>query len=352
MAHFEPTPPPRRPASAGGPPRPPRPRPDREPPAPSEPDRGARDDFDEVLDGGLAATERIADQVTKAGRRRWVPSFGFLVPKFVRRRFAAFYDQLPEEMRYRLSVVSGFLQPIFIVVLGALMLAVLMQAITNQTIFEPKNAKDVLGLVDDPSDVSYSVETIRVKDIDNSLLRLDSLRGFEVRPEDGKMRATVSGVGARSFRMVSDAKTALVQFDGQPAQILRKVPSKQAIRPILASDLKPVAGKIADNKATVAGSRGWFLTFTPTKELLLRMLSAKTFQEDNADLRAIRAGDYKVRYATATVTRSSRHLYQIDVLLDVNGARLRILTTYRHQNTGALKDLVLDRNAQTIQPVN
>lgn len=329
MARFEPSarpPRPRAPRSGAGP------QPDRHEPHPDPEER-------------IARADRLADDVAKLGSRKLLPtvSLGWMVPRFVRDRL----PQLPPEVQYRLSVVSGFAQTIGLVVFGCLAVALIFQTLTRQTFTEPKNAEQVLDRARAPKDVSFSVETIRVKRIDGSLLRQDSLRGFQMRP--GKsFRADVSGVTERTFRMAGDGKTALLQFAKQPAQVLHRYPAAQAVRPVLASDLKPVAGKLLDTKATVQGQRGWFVSFKPTGRLIAQMLSADLLRLQGEDIDAIRAGRFSVRYATATVTRSARRLYQIDTVIRVNGAQLRILITYRQQDTGVLEDFSLKRQAEEL----
>jgi hypothetical protein len=294
---------------------------------PRPPEQEGEDDF---IGDGLDQAEQFS---RKLSGRRFLPRFP--VPK----RLKAAYGALPQEMRYRLGVIGGFAQTAMIVIFVTISAVLIFKAITNATIVEPSNGREVLAPIENPSESVYAVETIRVKEIDGSLLRQDSLRGFEVNPAKRKLLALVSGVDSSSFRMASDGKDWIIQYrDGEP-KLIDGLPSRNELRPVYASDLVPVAGEIVTSKETVNGKRGWLITWRPSAAVLLRLLSAQLLDINSQDINAIRRGDFKVRYATATVTHGERMLYQIDTTILVNGAQLRILATYREQDAGRLDEL-------------
>ena len=295
---------------------------------PRPPEQEAEDDF---IGDGLDQAEQFSK---KLSGRRFLPRFP--VPK----RLKAAYGALPQEMRYRLGVIGGFAQTAMIVIFATISAVLIFKAITNATIVEPSNGREVLAPIENPSESVYAVETIRVKEIDGSLLRQDSLRGFEVNPAKRKLLALVSGVDSSSFRMASDGKDWIIQYrDGDRVERLDGLPSRNELRPVYASDLVPLAGGIVTSKETVNGKRGWLITWNPSAAVLLRLLSAQLLDINSQDINAIRRGDFKVRYATATVTHGERVLYQIDTTILVNGAQLRILATYREQDAGRLDEL-------------
>lgn len=287
-------------------------------------------------------TDRLgkADEAArKLGQRRWLPRLP--VPKRLKRT----YERLPEETRYRISVVWGFAQTGIVILFATLSVALVLKAVTNATIFDPDNAKEVFAGVDDPRDLAYSVETVRFKEIDGSVLRLDTVRGVQVDPEERKMMALMSGVGVTSFRTAYDGKIWLLKYRNttRPQQVLRTL-SANELKPVYASELEPLGTNIVNDKATVDRQRGWLVNFRPNRQVLLRLLQAPILTKlglADQDLRAISRGKFQTIRARATVLRGDRRLYQIDVLLRINGARLRILATYRKQDEGRMKTLDL-----------
>ena len=305
-------------------PRPPR------PPQQGKPEQGgqAQDPITDRL--------RQADQATqKLGGRRLLPRLP------VPRRLRKSYDKLPQDVRYRIQVIGGFAQTGLVIIFATLGIALLFKALTSATVFEPKNGKQVLEGIKDPKDLSYSVETIRVKPIDGSLLRIDTVRGFQVEPERKKLLGLISGVGVSPFRVAYDGKLFYLKYKNADITPLNKKLSEDDIRPVYASDLVPVAGRILNSKATVDRQRGWLITWKPNSKILLRLLSANLLELEDKDIEAIRKGDFKVRYARATVLRSPRRLYQLDTTIRVNGAQLRILANYRQQDQGRISELDL-----------
>ena len=311
MARFEPDPDSR--------PRPPRPRPAPHPAA------------DEPAQAGA--------WITRLGSRRLVPRVRLRLPKFIRSRL----PDLPPEVRHRWELLSGYLQVILIVVFAFAAIAILLSVVTRVSITEPGDARAVLDRVENPEDVAFSVETVRIKKIDGVELRHDSLRGMQVDMKRRRFRAQVSGLDEETFRLVGDGKIVLYQRGSAPPARLRSYPSAEALMPVLASDLHDRAGELVTNKATVRGQRGWLITWKPDRETLLRMLSVDLLRSDGEDIRAIRAGKFRVRSAVATVLRNARALYQLEARIEVNGADLRVLVTYRANNTGRLKGFDLSR---------
>lgn len=313
MARFEPGPPPRPPRRPG----------EQDHPEGHSPVEGI-----ENLAEKLRQFDSKADQPLRKMMGRFAPR----MPRRLQRRI----DRLPPEMKYRLQLVSGIFQTVSLIVFGSILLAVMFQMITQTTLVEPKTAKAVLEKVKTPEEMGYSVEVVRIKRIDQSLLRRDSVRGMQVRPRDKKLQAMVLGVGDIPFRLVSDGEQTLLQFEGRPAQLISN-PRPDDLRPVQAEDLIDQADRIVDNKATVAGQRGWLLSWKPTPQILLRLLSANVLKLEEPDIKAIARGDFKAEYASVTVVRRTRKIHQIDTTLRVNGARMRILATYRSERE-RLKD--------------
>lgn len=295
------------------------------------PPRPNRPDGDPITDR-LGKADQVAEDIS---RRRLLPR----IP--VPRRLRKAYDRLPQDVKYRISVVWGFTQTGLVIIFATLGVALVFKALTNATVFEPKNGKEVLEKADDPKDLSYSVETIRVKEIDGSLLRIDTIRGYQVDPKNKKMLALISGVGVTPFRLAYDGNTFLLKYKNADISELKEKPTSDQLRPVYASDLAPLGGRILNSKATVDRQRGWLITWRPTSKILLRLLQADLLGLRDQDIQAIREGKFKTRYATATVLRNGRRLYQIDTTIRVNGAQLRILATYRKQNQGRIKELDL-----------
>lgn len=309
-------------------------------PRPPRPPGG---DFRRVGDDPITDRLSQADEMAeRLDRRLRLPRLRW--PRALRERYA----RLPQDVRYRIEVVWGFVQTGLFVIFGTLALVLIFKAVSGMTFVEPKTARKVLEQVKDPRDVAYGVETIRVKDIDSSLLRIDSVRGFQVDPKRRKLMSIVSGVDVSPFRLLYDGETTL--FKPQDKQI-RRLTDRQfttdQLRPVYASDLVPVAGKILNAKATVDSQRGWLLSWKPTSAILLRLLSADMLGLRDPDIQAIRRGRFRTRFATATVLRSGKRLYQIDTTIYVNDAQLRILATYRQQNTGRLDDFVISDGDDT-----
>ena len=306
-----------------------------------EPNKNSQDSFrprpsraEDPLEWGLDGAEQFTDKITGFSLSRYKPKW-FRKPKFVQRRI----DALPPEMRHRLSVISGWAQTGFIIVAITFSIALIFKTLLNQTIIEPNNAKDVFVMVDDPSEPSYTLETVRKKDIDGGVSTHHTLSIIGSIPSKGIVQAQVSGVAVSPYRMVSDGKTWLMKFqDDGRVNTLPGVPTKDMLTPVYASDLKAdgISGELIDNKATVSGRRGWLLTWKPTPQLLLRLINQKLLMLDNGDIQAMKAGKVKVDFASATVIRSSRTLYQLDTRFRTNGAIIRVLVTYQPQSSGNL----------------
>lgn len=274
-------------------------------------------------------------KASTVGRLAWR-----LVPRFVRDRMPAL--QPSRELAERSRFVMGLLQLAGLAVLACAAVAFVIAGASNAIIREPSNAREVLELVSEPRDVAWSVETVRTKNIDGAVLRTDTIRGFQVDLKTGKFRAHVTGLDDDQFRMVGDGRIALYQKGSFNPGVLAKHPAREQLRPVLAADLRATAGRVLNNKATVAGRQGWYVDFKATPRLILQLLSVDLLNIKGADIDAIRAGRYKVRQATATVIRDQRRLYRIHVFLEVNGARLAIIATYRSYNTGLLRGFELD----------
>jgi len=307
-----------------------------------EPNKNNQDSFnyrpsreEDPLEWGLDETEKLTNKITSFSLARYKPKW-FRKPKFVQRRI----DALPAEMRHRLSVISGWAQTGFLVIAATFSLALIFKTLSNQTITEPDSAEAVFELVDDPSEPSYTLETLRKKDIDGGTSTHHTLSIIAAIPKQRTMQAQVSGVAIAPYRMTSNGKEWLMKFqDDDIVRVLPGVPSTDMLTPVYAKMLaKPgIADKLIDNKATVSGRRGWLLTWKPTPELLLRMMDQKLLQLENGDVEAIKAGKVKVDFASATVIRSSRTLYQLDTRFRTNGAIIRVLVTYQPRSSGELQ---------------
>lgn len=315
--------------------------PGKRPPPPPRKGGAKNPDGDPVTDN----IRRVDQAAQKLMGRKILPRLP--MPK----RLKAWYESLPQEVRYRASVVWGFTQTGLVILFATLGVALILKAITNTTVFEPDNAKEVFAGVSDPEEVSYSVETVRVKKIDGSFLRIDSARGIQVDPERKKLLALIGGVGATSFRTAYDGKIWLVKYRNWPRarQVVGQGLTANQLTPVYASELEPLGGKILNDKANVNGQRGWLVNFRMTRAVLLRLLSAPMLVKlglDDDDLAAINAGKFKTEFAEATVLRGDRRLYQVHTVIRVNGARMRILATYRAQNQGKMKNLNLKPRQQ------
>lgn len=301
------------------------------------------------------------DWVDKALRRRWLPRLR--LPGFIRRRL----PELPPEVRYRWQVITGLIQVVLSVVFFFAAVAIFISLLFDITVREPKTAQDVLRRVETPKDVSYSVETVRIKRIDGATLRLDTLRGLQVDLRNRRFRAQAFGLRPTGFRMAGDGRLLVFHADDQSAATVvgcqpqacaelprypyykgktpPPYPPFEQYKPVVAEDLIPLAGHLVTNKATVDGERGWLLTWKPTKEILLRLLNVDLFRDFSTypqdDWEAIRRGDFEISHATATVTRRKPRLHQLELVLSVNKARLRILVTYRLFNSKQLEDFEL-----------
>jgi hypothetical protein len=271
----------------------------------------------------------------KPGWMRW--------PKFIRR----WYNALPQQVRYRISVIGGFAQTGFMIIAATLAVALVFKFLTNQTITEPGDAKAVFELIDDPKDTSYNLETLRVKNIDGGVSSNHTLSVVGVYPNKRLLQAQISGVAIAPFRMTSDGKKLRMAFLDDPSSVkpIGPAPTTDVLRPIYASDLGKtgVPGKIVTNKATVRNRRAWLVTWKPTPSLLLRMLDARLLELQNADIQAIQQGRFTIDYAVATVTRADPSIAQLDARIripDLKNPRsiaiLRILVSYQSYNTNNL----------------
>jgi hypothetical protein len=258
----------------------------------------------------------------------------------IRRRFA---HLVPDPIKESWRVFSGFIQAIFLVIFAFVALALVLSALTRITIVEPDNGAEVLNKVEQVEDISWSVETVRNKKIGQENFRADSLRGYQVDLQNNKFQIQALGLRERSFRMVGDGKIALYQEGDSDAGRI-PYPNPNSIRPVLASDLEPVVDKIVTNEFSIQGERGWLVQWKPNSKLILQLLGAELFALEGEDIAQIRAGRFQVLYALVSVSRSSPRIYQIDTSLLVNQAQLRILATYRKNNSGDLKDLKLERS--------
>jgi len=296
---------------------------------PPRPNRFGRQPGEDPLEWGLDATERAADRIREFSfgrfRPRWLRN-----PRFIQRRI----DRLPNQVKHRAQFVMGVAQTGFLVIAATLGVALLFQTLSNQTIVEPDSAKEVFEMVSDPQNVSYTLETVRKKTIDGDVLSHHTLSIIGVDPDKGILQAQVSGIGLATFRMFANRKIWIMKFEDDNNVVrLPGIPSKDALTPVYASDLVPVAGKLISNKSTVAGKRGWLLTWKPTPQLLLRMIDQKLLMLDTPDIQAIKQGKVRFDYGAATVVRSDRRLYQLDVRFRANGAITRVLVTYLSQNS-------------------
>ena len=300
------------------------------------------------LQWGLDEMENLADRAGRFSLKQYKPRW-IRWPRFIRR----WYDALPEQVRYRISVIGGFAQTGFLIIAATFSVALIFKAVSNQTILEPSTAQEVFDLVDDPYDVSYNLETVREKPIDGSILSHHTLAVVGVYPKKRLLQAQVSGVAVAPFRMTADGKTWSMAFLNEPNNIktLGAAPSPNTLRPIYASDLKPsgVAGRIVTSKATVRNKRAWLVTWKPTSALLLRMLDAPLLQVQNADIESIRRGNFTTDYAVATVLRGNRTVAQLDARIRIpdqknpkSKAIMRILVSYQSQNTNDLESLQQD----------
>lgn len=298
---------------------------------------------EERIEWGLDEMENLADRAAGFSLSRYKPRW-VRWPRFMQR----WYQALPQQVRYRLSVIGGFAQTAFLIIAATFAVALVFKFLTNQTITEPSTGKEVFELVDDPYDVSYSMERLRLKNIDGGVSKQHSLSVVGVYPKKRLLQAQVSGVAITPFRMTSNGKTWKMAFLDNPSAIKRlgPAPSPDVLRPVYASDLKSSAGAIVTNKATVRNKRAWLVRWKPTPSLLLRMMDVKLLQLQNADITAIRRGNFQTDYAVATVMRGSRMLAQLDTRIRIPDQKdpksiaiLRILVSYQAQNTGVLEDI-------------
>lgn len=321
-------------------PRPPAPRP--QPPAadrprvvPNEADEGSR-------------VERLL-------MSRWTPRLR--LPQAIQRRLPG----LPPEAKERLALISDLVQGIFglILIFGAV--AVVLAFLFRASVTEPTTAKAVLQVTMVPHDVSYSIETVRTTRLDGALVRQDTITGVQVDLDRHRFRVLTNGYSADQLRLAGDGRLAVVRQGDGPVQVFGCIPSAcrglplfkgrtahpyppyASFAPVTAKDLVPLAGRLETNTATVYNQRGWQVGFHPTPTILLRLLQANLLQIDTPDVRAIRAGKYRVLTADASVVRRTHRLYQINVILQVNGAELHILLTHRRYNTGGLASFTLRR---------
>jgi hypothetical protein len=274
--------------------------------------------------------------------RRWLPRPKALVPKFIARRVKARINQLPPEFRERWAVIWGFSQTIILIVGGFTGLAILISVMSKATIIEPKTAQAVLERVEPIESVSYSVETVRIKTIDGVEVRQDSLIGVASDLKNNKFQVQANGLVDGRLRILGDGEIAVSQRGGNVPGRLAAYPSQQARTPLYAQDILPKAGQLLTNTLTVRGERGWLVTWQPNQEDILRLLQTELLSLEGDDVRALQAGEFEVDYATASVIRASNTIYQIEVSLQVNQARMRILATYRNFDLGGLKEVVLN----------
>ncbi len=331
-----------RPPPPGRPPAPPRPAsPGTRPPAP-----GPAPEEDAQLVRELSG--RLGGRILPKVR----------APKFVRRRL----PELPDPVARRARMLAGWGQAAFLVagmfIGGALIISRLLDA----TISEPSSAREVLDLIPRQGpQASWSAETVRTKAIDGSELRQDTIAGFETDTKTGKFQVQASGVKDKPLRLQGDGHIALSQDGSDPAGVYgcsgkvcsqlpvqgRAVPypAYQTLAPLSAADVRRSAGRLASSKATVAGGRGWLITWHPSRRDILTMLGASILGLRGPDIAAIKAGRYAVQSAVATVTRSDPRLFQAQASITVNGADLDILNTFRGDHARSLDGLVLDPNA-------
>lgn len=280
--------------------------------------------------------EHEPDRVQRVlGRESFVPSMR--LPGFIRRRL----PDLPPEVKYRLSVVAGLGQIVALVVAVTLAIIIGGKLLFGITFTEPGTGREVLERVDDPEDLSWSVETVRKKKIDGVDLRQDTVRGHAVNLRSGAFQAQVNGLTDGQFRMVGDGRRALLIQSAQTRRLTR-YPAKEALRPLMPSDVAEGAQEILDKRFTAYAQRAWLVRWKPRRADLLQLLGADLFKLSGKDFADLRAGRYRLINASAVVLRRDKRLYELHVQLEVNGAQLEILSIYRQQNTGTLSDLELE----------
>jgi hypothetical protein len=263
------------------------------------------------------------------------------VPKFVRRAYRRRIDAIPPEIKERWELVSGIMQAVGLVIGGCLCLAVVVSVLSNATIVEPKNAQEVLERVGKVETISYSIESVRTKNIDGEKVRQDGLVGVAVDLKTRRFQAQANGLTDATMRVVGDGKTALIKRGDNVPGKLGAYPAIDALRPIFASDIAKRNPKLITNTLTTNNTRGWLLTWEPDRSDVLRMMGVSLLALAGEDVAAIRAGKFSIDYATVSVVRSTKRLDRLDTVLEVNGAQLHLLVSYRNYDVAGLDDLSL-----------
>ncbi len=259
------------------------------------------------------------------------------LPKFIRRRL-----RLPDTVSYRVRLLAGLAQTGFLILFATIAVGLGISALISASVREPPNRKEVIERVGEPQELSWTVETVRAKEISGQVLRIDTLRAMAVDQRTRAFQAEIHGlspIGVVKIR--GDGKKAAVR-DQRGTFELNRYPALSTVRPLQASDLKSTVGAIVDDKFTANNTRAWLLDWRPRNQDLLRVLG-DGFLGDEAqqDLPAIRDGRYKVRSGRIVVLRKGNKLFQADIVIEVNGALLRILVNFLRDGDDVLDDTTL-----------
>ena len=263
------------------------------------------------------------------------------LPAFISKRL----PQIPEHLQEQYQTTIGFLQIGFLVVAATFLIAVLGTVVLQASVFDPHDGPAVMRALDNPQDVDFSIETVRQREIDGTILRQDQIMGVQMNIPKQRFLINAFGYSEKPFRSAYDGKVWLYRPEEGAVTRLRGKPERSVFNPVLPKDLERYAGRIINDKALVAGERGWEVQLKPSGELIARLMGANLLNLGGSDIKQLRAGKFKTNSAVVSAVRSTRKLDTISYRVTLkNGVVISGLVTYRKQNSGALDNY--DINSQ------
>jgi len=279
-------------------------------------------------------------------RDRYLPRLRLsrFLPKRVREK-----AHLPEEVDEQVQIIRGFLASAGLIIFSCLAIGLFIALLFSVNVREPQNAKEVMQRVENVTDAAYSTEIVRIRNIDGANVRRDLVFGWQVNIEKKAFQLQLEGIEGGA-RVAGDGKTALVRRGNEQTERFKVYPPRSLWGPITQEDLTKSLGpgELVDNKFTANSERAWLLTWQPSSEILARILQEELLQsiipEDPLlkDIAKIKAGKFKVQYATLTILRKSHRVFQFDISFSVDKAQYRVLTTVRKANKGILRNYKID----------
>lgn len=202
----------------------------------------------------------------------------------------------------------------------------------------PTTVDGVLSSTFVPDTYRYETQIVRRYSYNGDVSEQHRVQGFSVDEKRGMFQGGVLGVLERPINLASDGTRTIRYIENADLgyQEIDKIPVSQ-VAPFTAKDIMEADPSILDANETEPSARvqAWLIGFTPTKEMLSKLLMVDALQLEDLeltadDIKAIQEGDVTVEYAHAWITRIDRLLLRTDIKFQIgeDGPEYRVMTTW------------------------